>query len=257
MSYLSSHITLSSPRSHPDTALYLIGHGSEKVPQANESLITLAKNLEHRNLFESVTCGFWRGGDPLTLDSITASKILIIPLFAGQDYLAGQLIPQHLGLIPGYNRKAHQEIYCCQALGSHLSWPEILRQETLTLASHSGMKPKETSLFLVAHGSRRHASGQTAEKIKQGIESLSPFKEIFLTFIEQSPYFYDWPSLVTTQSFIVQPLLISRAGHFYDDIMPALQNNRDYHSVVGSGLAEIPIALDLILDIAHEALNRS
>ncbi len=79
-----------------------------------------------------------------------------------------------------------------------------------------------TSLFIVGHGTDRHANSSSAAREQADrLRALGEFAEVFPAFLEEPPRIADWFTLATQPHVVVVPFFIADGLHGGEDI-PAL-----------------------------------
>jgi len=87
------------PHDFSDAALVVLGHGSTKNAGSAAPVFQHAAELRRRKLFAEVREAFWKQEPKIgdVLQSISASRTFIVPLFISECYFSEEVIPKALG----------------------------------------------------------------------------------------------------------------------------------------------------------------
>jgi len=83
-----------------DSALVILGHGTDQNAGSEAPVFQHAGELRRRNLFGDVREAFWKQ-DPQILKvvpAISARRTFIVPLFVSEGFFSNVVIPRALGL---------------------------------------------------------------------------------------------------------------------------------------------------------------
>lgn len=204
-------------------AIILVGHGSARHPDSAAPIHGLAEALRARGPWREVAAVFMKQ-EPLlnrALERVTASEVVIVPVFAGKGYYTDHLIPQAMGLTGPVTRRDGRVLRYTAPAGCHPRIPGLLACRADGVARAGGMAPKDTSLLLIAHGSgRQGGAGETPRAIADAIAAMNHFAEVSLAFLEQAPFATEWRSLVRGRDVVALPLLVAQGMHASQDIPP-------------------------------------
>lgn len=119
-------------------------------------------------------------------------------------------------------------------------------------------------LVLVAHGSRNETWRDSLQQIANTLKDRDPRLEVRLAFMQ-----FSGPTLAHvverardqgTREFWILPLFMATAGHVDKDIRPMVEaldeKHRDSRFHLLTPVGEHPLFHDIILQIAHNALNQ-
>jgi len=251
-----------------DVALLLVGHGSARHPEAVRPIFDLALAVRARGRFAEVAAFFLKAspGPEQALGLVTAPWVVVVPVFAGQGYYTGTLIPKALELAGPLTRRAGRVIVYTAPVGGHARLPAVLAGRAAAFAVRAGLNPAAASLLLIAHGSSRPGGGAIPKAIAAAIDAERRFAEVALGFLEQEPRAAAWPSLVRRGTILALPLLVAQGLHASQDIPPlfgltpgqcgpAAIAGRRVHLV--GGLGAEPELVDIVIDTAETALRQS
>ncbi|MBF0325270.1 MAG: hypothetical protein HQL42_09365 [Alphaproteobacteria bacterium] len=250
----------------PGPAILLVGHGSARHPDSAAPILALARALQQRGAWSDVQAAFMKQDPGLdgALDRLTASEVVVVPVFAGKGYYTDTLIPRALGLDGPVTRKDGRVLRLTEPAGGHPRIPDLMAARALAVAEAAGLTGAETSLLLIAHGSSRPGgAGDTPRAIAAAITRTNRFAEVALAFLEQAPFAADWPDLVAGRQVVALPLLVAQGMHASQDIPPlfGLVSGQtgpvESHGRIvrlASGLGAEPDLIDIIAEMAAAAL---
>jgi sirohydrochlorin ferrochelatase len=82
-----------------------------------------------------------------------------------------------------------------------------------------GVSLKETSLFIVGHGTGLNENSAVAAKLQvKKISETSEYAEVLSAYMEEAPLISEWDKLASQPNVIVVPFFISDGLHSYQDI---------------------------------------
>ena len=82
-----------------------------------------------------------------------------------------------------------------------------------------GVPPRETSLFIVGHGTDLNDNSAAAAKREvERIRARGIYAEVLNTYMEEEPLIAKWDALSTQPNVIVVPFFIADGLHSYEDI---------------------------------------
>lgn len=156
------------------------------------------------------------------LDRVTAERVVVVPVFAGQGYYTDILIPREMGLTGPVTQRDGRCIHLTAPVGCDRRIPGIMACRADGVLRDAGIDPTGASLLLIAHGSSRPGgAGQTPKAIATAIAAMDHFAETHLVFLEQPPFARDWPKLIAENADVVAlPLLVAQGMHASQDIPP-------------------------------------
>ena len=170
----------------PSTALLLAAHGERRPDAGNTGAIQLARALAARGLVAEVAIGFISGtpGIREALETLTASRILVYPLFASSGYFTRDRLVQLLDEARGDGRR----IDMLPPLGLDPGLPDLLCDQAMACARDHGFAPEDCRFVLLAHGSKRNpASRQATEQVAREIETRAVCRKVAIAFLEEPP----------------------------------------------------------------------
>ncbi len=208
--------------SKPHSALILVGHGSTVNPDSSTPTFDHAAEIARRGLFGEVYCAFWKEEPSLrqVLHMVDADDVYVVPNFISEGYFTRTVIPRELGLEGPLTRRGGRTIKYCDPVGSHPRMTELLLQRAAEIAP--GVPPRETSLFIVGHGTDLNDNSAVAAKREvERISALGRYAEVLNAYMEEEPLISKWDESATQPNVVVVPFFIADGLHSYEDI-PAL-----------------------------------
>lgn len=247
------------------SSLILVGHGSGNYPDAAAPVQALAESIGRRGLFQDVAAVFMKQAPRLSdaLSLVSAATVYVVPVFAGQGYYTGTLIPREMGLTGQVTQRDGRRILYTEPAGTHPRLPGVLACRADGMARSCGWSAAETSLLLIAHGSSRPGgAGETPRAIADSLAAMDHFREVGLGFLEQEPLATGWPDLVDGGKVVALPLLVAQGMHAGRDIPPLFGmvqgQTGPVHShgrqvALATGLGAEPELEDIILDLVRQS----
>ncbi len=217
-----------------DATLVLIGHGSTVNASSCGPTLQHADEIRRRGVFQQVLVAFWKQTPTIrdALQEARGRRVVVVPVFIGEGYFTGEVIPRELGLSkpPGATGSAWRrralgdgQLFYAEPVGTHDSMTRILlaRAESV-VATHpfpAAPTPAETSLFLAGHGTDRNEnSRRTVEAQAARIRNLSRYASVHAVFMEEEPRIDACYDLAATTNVVMVPFFISDGLHTRVDI---------------------------------------
>jgi len=210
-----------------DAALIILGHGSTKNDDSSAPVYQHAAELRKRNLFAEVREAFWKQEPQIktVLADISEAKIFIVPLFISEGYFTTDVIPQALGFLPGHAKveTRNSELHLCKPIGTHERMTSVLLFRASEVAAKfpfpRAPHPKETTLFIVGHGTEQNENSRKAiERQVEIIRATNEYGAVHAVFLEEEPRVGNCYELARTKNIIVVPFFISDGLHAQEDI---------------------------------------
>lgn len=248
-------------------AIVLVGHGSARHPESAAPIHALADSMGARWPGIEASAVFMKQAPFLdqALSGIAASRVAIVPVFAGKGYYTDQMIPRAMGLTGAVTVSEGRTLFYTPPAGTHPRIPDLMRRRAAVIAAAAGLDPAECALLVIAHGSARPGgSGETPRAITAAIAQFGTFAEVALAFLEQEPFATSWQEMVSRRNVIVLPLLVAQGMHASQDIPPlfGLTAGRtgpveiDGHIIrLASGLGAEPELVDIIAEMVAGAVG--
>ena len=205
--------------SKPDSALIIAGHGSTVNPDSSAPTFEHAEEILRRVVFGEVHCAFWKEEPSLrqVLHMVDRDDIYVVPNFISEGYFTRTVIPRELELEGAITRRGGRTIKYCEPAGNHARMTELLLHRAAQIAP--GVPPRETSLFIVGHGTDLNDNSAAAAKREvERIRECGIYGEVLSAYMEEEPLIAKWDALSTQPNVIVVPFFIADGLHSYEDI---------------------------------------
>jgi sirohydrochlorin cobaltochelatase len=207
-------------------ALVVLGHGTTQNENSAAPVFQHAAELRRRKIFAEVREAFWKQEPQIkaVLAEVSAPKIFIAPLFIGEGYFAGRVIPRELGFSGCSKLKAqNSELFYCKPVGSHDSMTSIILSRAGEVVKNfpfpRAPKPADITLFVAGHGTEKDEnSRQPIERQVELIRAKRIYAVVHAIFLEEEPRIADCYALARTKNLVVVPFFISDGLHTQEDI---------------------------------------
>ncbi len=217
--------------SFSDATLVLVGHGSTKNAESAAPVYQHAAELRKRKIFAEVREGFWKQEPRITevVNSLSANRVFIVPLFVGEGYFSEEVIPKALGFNLASDphsrlvRHGTRSIFYCRPIGTHDSMTSVLLRRARDVVAQfpfpRAPKPKDITLFIAGHGTEQSEdSRKSVERQVMLIRSTEEYAAVHAIFMEEVPRIGDCHAMAQTRNIVVVPFFISDGLHTREDI---------------------------------------
>ena len=167
-------------------ALLLIGHGSERLPDAARPLLAHAEVIRETGRFAGVTVGMLFGEPKLSsaVTALTAPVVHVVPFFLNDGYFTRIVIPNVLLRLASASRV----IRFCPPVGSHDGIASLVEARLLRHCEMYGTDPKSLSVLLVGHGSAQSPGrARTLLRHAATLEAGARFGWVRVGYLEEAP----------------------------------------------------------------------
>jgi len=209
--------------SRPDAALLIVGHGSTVNPDSSAPSLAQAKAIAEKGIFSAVACCFWKEEASLRdalffFDEPETRDVYVVPNFISEGYFTQTVIPRELELNGRLTKRSNGQVWkYCEPSGNHPGVTELLLRRAREVAP--GVPEKETTLFIVGHGTALNENSAIAAKREvEKIGALGIYGSVQNAYMEEAPLISEWARLATTPNVVVVPFFISDGLHSYQDI---------------------------------------
>ncbi len=240
-------------RTNPgETVLLIVGHGARDAPTAADAVTSHARVIASREIFADVRSGFLRQ-EPFAksvLGQIGGRPVVVVPHFAADGYIVGEVLPGELGIGDG--------TALTKATGSHPDIPAVAADLVLAEARNAGIDPGETDIVVVGHGAKRDNRSETSTvRLAECVLAETGAASCTAAFLEVDPLIEDWRTFTSRSDVVVLPNLFAAGFHGAEDIPARLgaPGERQLHLCPPLGTA--PVMADLIVDRALSYLAQS
>ncbi len=184
------------------TGLLLAAHGERRPHANNEGAFRIARSLSDRSLVSEVSVGFVSGAPTVkqALDTLTARRIMVYPLFASSGYFTRDRLVQLLDEADNQGR----EIEILPPLGLDPGLPDLAVALARGAARKHGFAPGACTVIFLAHGSRRNsASREATEQLAGKVESRAAFQAVRIAFLEERPFLGEAAARISGPALVV------------------------------------------------------
>ena len=228
-----------------DSALVVLGHGTDLNAGAAAPVFQHAAELRRRKIFAEVREAFWKQEPQIkkVLAELAAPRIFIAPLFISEGWFASELIPRELGFeIENSRFKIRDDgrkTFYCPPVGSHDSMTGVILARARGIVEKfpfpRAPKPGDTTLFIAGHGTGKNENSRRAvERQADLVRAMNIYADVHAVFLEESPRIADCHALARTKNLVVVPFFISDGLHTQEDIPVLLGETKQ---AVGQRLA--------------------
>ena len=235
-----------------DTVLLIVGHGAADAPTAADAVTSHARDIASREIFADVRSGFLRQ-EPFAksvLDEIGGRSAVVVPHFAADGYIVGEVLPDELGIEDG--------TILTRATGSHPDIPVAAANLVLTEARKAGIDPGGTDIVVVGHGTRRDDRSETSTaRLAELVLAETGAASCTAAFLEIDPLIEDWREFTSRPHVVVLPNLFAAGFHGAEDIPARLGPPGEQQLYLCPPLGTAPVMADLIVDWALSCLAQT
>jgi sirohydrochlorin cobaltochelatase len=203
----------------PHSALIIVGHGSTVNADSSAPTFDHAAEISRRGVFGEVHCAFWKEEPSLrqVLHMVDAEEVYVVPNFISEGYFTRTVIPRELELTGAVTRRGGRTIKYCEPVGNHARMTELLLRRAAEVAPE--VAPRETSLFIVGHGTDLNENSAVAAKREvERIAERGIYAEVLNAYMEEEPLIAKWDEYAAQPNVVVVPFFISDGLHSYEDI---------------------------------------
>jgi sirohydrochlorin cobaltochelatase len=212
-------------------ALLLIGHGSERLPDAARPLLVHARAIQGIDCFAEVAVGMLFGEPNVAsvVATLTAPVVHVVPFFFNDGYFTRIVIPNLLLPLASASRV----IRFCPPIGTHDGIATLIEACLLRHCRMHGTDPKSLSVLLVGHGSAKSPGrARTLLRHAATLETGGRFGWVRVAYLEEPPFAAD--ALASARGHIVAAIacLANEGKHASCDLpclIAAERNERGTH----------------------------
>lgn len=177
------------PLSRPlaQAGLLLLAHGERLDGQSNDDVTRLAADIASRNLAAETRVGFIAGTPqiPQALQTLTASRIVAYPLFMADGHFLRIAVSS---LRTAAEAGPRRVVTLLPPLGAEPTLANLIAAKAEAAACEQGLAPAQTTLILVAHGSKRgNASRRATEMVADRLRAMTPFAAVTGAYLDEPP----------------------------------------------------------------------
>ena len=209
----------------------MLGHGSTKNDESSAVVYQHAAELRRRKIFAEVREAFWKQEPQIkaVLESLSAPRVFIAPLFISEGYFSEDVIPRALGFYLTHDPKSRvtkhgtRNRYYCLPVGTHDGMTDVLLARAREVAAKFPFprppRPQDTTLFIAGHGTEQNEnSRKPMERQVELIRALKEYADVHAVFLEEEPRVAKCYELARTRNIVVVPFFMSDGMHTQEDI---------------------------------------
>jgi sirohydrochlorin ferrochelatase len=172
--------------------LLLTAHGERRTDADNAGVARLGGSLAAKGVAAEIGFGFIKGS-PTVDDAIGAMlsrDVVIYPLFLSDGYFTRVALPRLVE--QAKRRDATRTISILPPLGLEPALADVIADEAVAAAQSRANLPAETSIVLLAHGSKKdEASRMATERLVDRIRQRQCFCDTRIALLEEAPSLAD------------------------------------------------------------------
>jgi len=198
------------------TAILLAAHGARRDPAANARVRELAAGLRSRGAAEEVAVGFHQGepGFSEALNSLSADRVLVLPLFTSAGYYTEEVLPAAIA-----SGRPGRLVRQSAPLGTHPKLAALVAARIRTVAAAERLDLAEASVLLVGHGTPRNPRSRLATlHLAEALVSSGGAEEVGCGFLDDEPGIEKALASLRHPSVVVIPFLIGGGSHALEDL---------------------------------------
>lgn len=112
-----------------ETALVVIGHGTDRSTTSSETVYRVTRELRERSEFQSVACGFLDQAPRIeeVVSRSDAGNVVLVPFFIAEGYHTRETIPNVLSLDGERTERGGRVLWCTPAVGTmpEVAWAAV------------------------------------------------------------------------------------------------------------------------------------
>lgn len=211
------HLTADCGASHlfPNDALLLVGHGSERYPDAGAVMRRHAERLREANRFAQVEVALLHGAPSVddALARVGAGALRVVPFFMEDGYFSRVALSAAL--------RGHPARFC-PPVGVHDGMTRLIERRALAACVGLGIPSRTTAVLVVGHGSSR-APGRTLALHRHAsrLAATELFACVEAACLEEVPFAADALHGLRAHPVVVVGYFANEGGHIRNDV-PAL-----------------------------------
>lgn len=240
------------------TTLVLAAHGSSHTADVSLMLGDIVAALRRRDCFEDVIAAFYKE-PPLfdrVLEGIESDQVIVVPMFTSNGHYTQTVLPREMGLGGARTIRNQQVIYCTPPVGEHPAIVRLTADLAIRTLHEYRLSSADTAIFLVGHGTPRHAeSAGATSRLAGTLQKLFPETQVLACFLDECPLLEDALRSTSRGTAVVIPYLIGRGIHAGVDlprrVRGALDETGLRRVIHTSSPFEQPEIVELILDLVN------
>jgi len=137
-----------APNELGDSALVIIGHGTDRSPTSGDTVYRLVASLRETSGFGSVDCGFLDESPRIddVLGQITARNVVLVPFFVAEGWHTAETIPEELALTGASTTKGDQTFRYTPPIGTLPEIAELIVRSATDIAEAQQIRANDVEL---------------------------------------------------------------------------------------------------------------
>ena len=172
--------------------LLLAAHGERRTDADNAAVARLARSLADKGVAAEIGFGFIKGSPTVddAIGTLLSSDIVVYPLFLSDGYFTRVALPRLVE--QAKRRDATRTISILPPLGLEPALADVIADEAAAAAHSRANLPAETSIVLLAHGSKKdQASRMATERLADRLRQRQCFYDTRIALLEEAPSLAD------------------------------------------------------------------
>ena len=172
--------------------LLLAAHGERRTDADNAAVARLARSLADKGVAAEIGFGFTKGSPTVddAIGTLLSSDIVVYPLFLSDGYFTRVALPRLVE--QAKQRDATRTISILPPLGLEPALADVIANEAAAAAHSRANLPAETSIVLLAHGSKKdQASRMATERLADRLRQRQCFYDTRIALLEEAPSLAD------------------------------------------------------------------
>lgn len=173
------------------TALILVGHGSNRRNGANPGLTAHVAALQARRIFAEVRAAVLYGAPDAeqALAGLRAPEVTLAPMLMCDGQCARVVLPRAFGLAGPLPSRFGRRFTVCPPLGLLSGLTRLILTRAQASALRHGLRPENTSLLVIGHGSTRNPASRRATLWHAaGARAAAVFGSVDVAFLDEEPF---------------------------------------------------------------------
>jgi sirohydrochlorin cobaltochelatase len=170
----------------------LLAHGERRADADNMAVARLTRRLADEGIAAEIGFGFIKGS-PTVDDAIAAllsRDVIVYPLFLSEGHFTLVALPRLVE--QAKQQDATRTISILQPLGLESALADVIADEAVAAAHSRANLPAETSIVLLAHGSKKDEASRIAtEWLAARIRQRQSFRDTRIALLEEAPSLAD------------------------------------------------------------------
>jgi sirohydrochlorin cobaltochelatase len=237
-----------------EVALVLFAIGSSRTAGPARSLDRHARVLDRLGSFRCVRTALMIGGpQPRSTIAELRGPIFIVPMMMCTGWIWSTQIPSALSLNGASMTNGAPSVYLCDPVGQRAELARLLEIRGCAAARRHGLRPADTTLLLVAHGTDRDQGSQHATDLHAArLRGAGAFRAVQTAYLDQAPTIPETVAQLDRPT-IIAGLFATPGPHAETDVPRLIAEGNshyvcDYLGPIGADDAVPQIVLKLAVD---------